>query len=123
MPQQIGNEGEGLPKTKKSADWLAHADKKAQEFRDYHGQRNAFGQIKNPGPLQDDFSKLLSDNELQARKMGMDLLRTERKEENAATMQKYRQGGRVQKSGPAQLHRGESVARKPARKKPRVSAR
>jgi len=122
MPQ-IGNEGEGLPKTKKSADWLSYADKKAQEFRDYHGQRNMFGQLKNPSPLQDDYSRLLSDNELQARKMGMELLRAERKEEGAATMQRYKQGGRVAASGPAKLHKGEAVVRKPARKKARSKAR
>lgn len=113
-------DGEGLPKTKKSADWLSYANRKLQEFRDYHSQRNVLGQIKNPGPLQDDYSKLLSQNEIDARKMGMDLLRKERQEENAATMQRYRQGGRVQKTGAAQLHRGESVVRKPARKKARA---
>jgi hypothetical protein len=125
MPQnpQIGNEGEGLPKTKKSADWLSYADKKAKEFRDYHGERNMFGQVKNPAPLQDDYSKLLSQNELEERKVGMDLLRQERKEEGAATMQRYKQGGRVASTGPAQLHKGEAVVRKSPRKKPRSKSR
>jgi hypothetical protein len=116
-------EGEMLPKTGKSKDWLAYADARLKEFRDYHSQRNLLGQIKNPGPLQDDYSKLLSNNELSARKMGMDLLRKERGEQGAATMQKYRQGGRVQKSGPAQLHKGEAVVRKTLRKKTRPSTR
>jgi hypothetical protein len=115
-------EGEVLPKTKKSADWLAYADRKLQAFRDYHGEKNMLGQVKNPGPLQDDYSKLLSQNELSARKMGMDLLRKERQEENAATMQRYRKGGRVEKTGPAQLHSGEQV-RKAARKPSRSSSR
>jgi hypothetical protein len=116
-------ENESLPKTKKSADWLAYADKKQKEFSDYHSKTNMFGQLKNPSPLQDDYSKLLSQNELSARKMGMDLLRKERSEENAATMQKYRKGGRVEKSGPAQLHKGEAVVRKSSRKKARSKSR
>jgi hypothetical protein len=122
MPQ-IGNEGEALPKSKRSEDWLSYADKKAQQFRDYHSQRNMLGQLKNPGPLQDDYSKMLSNNELQARKMGMELLRQERKEQGAATMQRYKQGGRVEKTGPAVLHRGEAVVRKKSRSKPRSKSR
>jgi len=116
-------EGDTLPKTKKSADWLAYADKKLQEFRDYHGARNILGQIKNPPPLQDEYSKLLSQNELQARKMGMELLRKERAEEGAATMQKYRKGGRVEKTGPAVVHKGEAIIRKTSRKKNRPTQR
>ena len=116
---QIGNEGEGLPKSKKSADWLSYADRKLKEFRDYHSEKNMFGQLKNPGPLQDDYSRLLSNNELQARKMGMDLLRKERQEENASRMASFRKGGRVEKTGPAKLHRGEAVARKKPRSKSR----
>jgi hypothetical protein len=116
-------ENETLPKTKKSADWLAYADKKLKAFQDYHSETNMFGQTKNPRPLEDDYSKLLSNNELQARKMGMDLLRKERSEENAKTMQSYRKGGEVSKTGPAKLHAGEKVVRKPSRKKTRSGSR
>jgi hypothetical protein len=116
-------EGEVLPKSKLSKDWLAYADSKLKEFKDYHSQRNVFGQIKNAPPLQDEYSKILSQNELSARKMGMELLRKERAEEGAKTMQKYRQGGRVQKTGPAQLHKGVAVVRKTARKNVRKSSR
>jgi hypothetical protein len=114
---------EELPKTKKSADWLAYADKKGKEFKDYHSATNAIGQLKNPGPLQDEYSKILSNNELSARKMGMDLLRKERAEESAKTMASYRKGGRVKETGPALLHKGEAVVRKAARKKTRSSSR
>jgi len=121
--KQIGSEGSSLPTSNKSADWLAYADKKNKEFIKYHSARNIFGQIKHPNPLQDDYSKLLSDHEIQARKMGMELLRKERSEQNAATMQKYRKGGRVKETGPAVLHKGEAVVRKTARKKDRKKSR
>ena len=116
-------EGETLPTSGKSKDWLAYADKKNKEFRDYHSQLNVFGQLKHPHPLQDDYSKLLSDHEIQARKMGMELLRKERSEQNADTMQKYRKGGRVKETGPALLHKGEAVVRKTTRKKNRAKSR
>jgi hypothetical protein len=116
-------ENESLPKSGKSTDWLAYADKKLSEFKAYHGARTITGQPANPGPLQDDYSKLLSDHELQARKMGMDLLRKERAEQGAQTMQQYRKGGRVKETGPALVHKGESVVRKTSRKKTRKSSR
>ena len=116
-------EDESLPKTNKSSDWLSYADKKEQAFRDYHSATNMFGQIKNPGPLQDDYSKLLSQHALDARKMGMDLLRKERGEQNAATMQSYRKGGKVREDGPAMLHKGEEVVRKKPRDKSRNKTR
>lgn len=118
-------EGESLPKSGKSRDWLAYADSKLKEFRDYHGERNILGQIKNPGPLQDDYSKMLSQNELQARKMGMDLLRKESKSIDKLQNQipGYRKGGRVKRSGPTKLHKGEIVVRKKTRKKTRSSSR
>lgn len=116
-------ENEALPKGKTSKEWLAYADKKLQEFKDYHGARNILGQPKNPPPLQDDYSKLLSQNELQARKMGMEFLRKERAEEGAKKMMEYRKGGRVQKTGPAKLHRGEAVVRKKPRKATRKASR
>lgn len=114
-------EGESLPKGKTSKEWLAYADSKLKDFKDYHSQRNILGQVKNPPPLQDDYSKLLSQNELSARKTGMEFLRKERAEEHAATLQKYRQGGRVQKTGPAELHKGEAVVRKSPRRTSRQS--
>ena len=116
-------EGEDLPKTSKSKDWLSYADRKLREFKEYHSQRNLLGQAKNPPPLQDDYSKLLSQNEISARKMGMDLLRKERSEQNAATMRRYRKGGRVEKTGPANVHKGEAVVRKKPRKQNRSSSR
>jgi hypothetical protein len=116
-------ENEVLPKSNKSKDWLTYADSKLKEFKDYHSQRNILGQIKNPPPLQDEYSKILSQNELSARKMGMELLRKERTEQGAATMQKYRMGGRVKRTGPAKLHEGEAVVRKAARKNTRKSSR
>lgn len=118
MPQ----EGETLPKTGKSADWLAYADKKLQEFRDYHGQRNILGQIKNPPPLQDDYSRLLSQNELSARKMGMELLRKEKAAELSSQRQ-FKKGGQVRTTGPAKLHKGEAVIRKTSRKNSRQQGR
>lgn len=116
-------ENELLPKGKTSKEWLSYADSKLKEFKDYHSQRNLLGQIKNAPPLQDDYSKLLSQNELSARKTGMEFLRKERTEEGAATMQKYRQGGRAQKTGPAKLHEGEAVVRKTTRKNTRKNSR
>lgn len=114
-------EGQTLPKTGKSKDWLAHADEKAKDFRDYHGAVNILGQTKNPPPLQDEYSKLLSQHELEARKMGMELLRNEKKKETGG----YRKGGRVKETGPAKLHKGEAVItdRKAKRKKTRGKSR
>ena len=114
-------EGESLPKTGKSKDWLAHADAKRKEFKDYHDQKNIFGQPKNAPPLQDDYSRLLSQSEVEARKMGMQLLRDEKRDESA--MKSYRKGGRVEESGPEKLHSGEAIARKKTRKKSRSCAR
>ena len=116
-------EGELLPKGKTSKEWLAYADKKLDEFKAYHGERNILGQAKNPPPLQDEYSKLLSQNELSARKMGMEFLRKERSEEGAKTMRKYSRGGKVRETGPAVVHRGESVARTKSRKPTRKSSR
>jgi hypothetical protein len=120
-------ENETLPTSGKSADWLKYADQKEQAFKDYHSETNIFGQIKNPAPLQDDYSKLLSDHALQARKMGMDLLRKETAAQGkaAAGTPSYRKGGRVKTTGPAKLHKGEAVIsdRKKARKKSRSKSR
>jgi hypothetical protein len=115
-------ENETLPKSKKSADWLAYADAKLAEFKAHHGKRDVLGGAKNPPPLQDDYSKLLSTNELQARKIGMELLRKERAEASRKP-KGYREGGRVEKSGPAVLHRGERVVRSKSRKPSRKSSR
>jgi len=119
----VGEFSNDLPKTGKSKDWLAYADKKEKEFRDYHSATNVMGQPRNPPPLQDDYSKLLSQHALDARKMGMDLLRQEKKQ-----MPGYRKGGRVEKTGPAELHKGEAVVGKPSqrvtkRKKTRSKSR
>lgn len=132
-------EGETLPKGKSSKEWLEYADKKANEFKEYHSWRDMFyrvknphswrdmfdrfGRVKNPQPLSDDYSKLLSRNELEARKVGMDFLRKERQEENASKMAEYRKGGRAKESGPAKLHKGEAVVRKSPRKKARLKGR
>ena len=116
-------EGELLPKGKTSREWLEHADKKLAAFKNYHAERNVLGQAKNPGPLQDDYSKLLSQQELEARKMGMEFLRRERAEEGAATMQRYKQGGKVRDTGPAVVHGGEAVVRKTDRRKSRSKSR
>lgn len=125
-----GSIGETLPKSGKSSDWLAYADKKLQDFKDYHSARNILGQIKNPGPLQDDYSRLLSQQEVDARKTGMDLLRKEKAAEGRNINQpapQYRKGGRVARTGTAKLHKGEAVIgsapRKPARKKSRSKSR
>ena len=114
-------ENETLPKTGKSKDWLNYADKKLQEFRDYHSSTNIIGQLKHPDVLGDDYSRVLSNNELQARKMGMDLLRKETAEKSNTETPSYRKGGRIKRSGPTRLHAGEKVvtnnrkARKPGR--------
>lgn len=70
-------EGESKPKSNKSKDWLAYADKKEKEFRDHHSKTNMFGRIKNPRPLGDDYSRILSNNALEARTKGMKLKRDE----------------------------------------------
>lgn len=70
-------EGESKPKTNKSKDWLAYADKKEKQFRDHHSKTNMFGRLKNPQPLGDDYSRLLSNNALEARTTGMKLKRDE----------------------------------------------
>jgi hypothetical protein len=122
-------EGETLPKTGKSKDWLQYADRKLQEFRNYHSERNIIGQIKHPMPLGDDYSKLLSQNELSARKMGMELLRRETRAMTAGTSKvpgnvpQYKRGGLVRKTGQAELHKGEAVARKKPRKSSRSGRR
>jgi hypothetical protein len=112
-----------LPKTGKSADWLAHADKRHKEFVDYHSDTNMFGQKKNPHPLEDDYSKLLSKHELDARKMGMDLLKKERDEAHAEIMAKHKNSVRTEKKGPDKSRTGEVAARKPARKTSRSKSR
>ncbi len=123
-------EGELLPKSGKSSDWLAYADGKLKEFRNYHSATNVFGQIKNPPPLQDDYSRLISQQEVDARKMGMQLLRNEKAVEAKRAPQQtpqYRKGGRVARTGSAKLHKGEAVvsgsSRKLARKKNRSKSR
>lgn len=116
-------EGELLPKTKKSADWLAKADEKLETIKKYHSERNLQGLYKLPAPLEDDYSRLLSQQELSLRDTGMKLLRKERSEEGAKTMRKYRRGGKVRETGPAVVHRGEAVARKKARKSARSTSR
>jgi hypothetical protein len=97
-------EGETLPKENTSKAWLDYADKKLKEFKDYHSERNMLWQQKNRQVLGNDYSRILSNNELQARKRGMQLLR----EETKAGMRK---GGKVRATGQRKLHRGESVAR------------
>jgi|GEM_PF-6559852 hypothetical protein len=118
-------EGETLPKTGKSKDWLDYADKKLKKFRDYHSETNLLGQIKHPNVLGDDYSKVLSQKELEARKMGMELLRKEKAGELAKRSAGYRKGGTMRKDGPAKLHKGEEVISKTrkARKSGRSTAR
>jgi len=122
-------EGKVLPKGKTSKEWLKYADEKLQAFKNYHSERMfkvgplGVGPLKNPPPLQDEYSKLLSQNELSARKMGMEFLRKERAEEGAKTMRKYSRGGKVRETGPAVVHRGEAVARTKTRKPGRSSSR
>ena len=108
-------EGETLPKGKTSKEWLNYADKKLGEFTKRHGERGAFGRMKNPGPLQDDYSRILSQNELNARAKGMKYLR----EEKAKGMNK---GGEIRATGKRTLHKGEMV-RKKMRTKSRSSGR
>jgi hypothetical protein len=108
-------EGETLPKTGKSKDWLAYADKKEQQFRDYHSERNLLGRPANPPPLSNDYSKLLSNNALQARKQGMELQRRE--------LAGKEKGGTVRATGKRTLHKGEMVARKTSRTKSRGGRR
>jgi hypothetical protein len=96
-------EGETLPKSNKSKDWLDYADKKKQDFIDYHSERNLIGRIKNPNPLSDTYSRLLSNNELMARKKGMELKRAE--------LRGMAKGGKVRATGSRKLHKGEVVSR------------
>lgn len=102
-------EGESKPKSNKSKDWLAYADKKEKQFRDHHSKTNMFGRLKNPQPLGDDYSRLLSNNALEARTKGMKLKREEAGRGNLEGMSK---GGAVRATGKRRLHRGEMVRSK-----------
>ena len=113
-------EGELLPKGKTSKEWLAFADAEKTKFTDYHSKRKVENLFRLPAPLADDYSRILSNNELQARDKGMKYLRDEKA---AAAVPKYRKGGRVKKSGPSELHAGEAVVRKTSRKKARANSR
>jgi hypothetical protein len=107
-------EGETLPKSNKSKDWLAHADKLRQKFIDYHTDKTVnigprslglgFGSRKQILSDKND-SRILSQNEVNARSKGMELLRKEQK----ASPSSYRKGGKVRKTGLALVHRGETV--------------
>lgn len=110
-------EGESLPQSNKSKDWLDYADKKLKQFTDYHSERNMIGQVKNRPVLGDDYSRVLSQNELQARAKGMALKRTE---DARVGMCK---GGKVRATGKRTLHRGEIVSRKGGRAKCRGGKR
>lgn len=105
-----------LPKSNKSKDWIGYADKKLQEFKDYHSETNLLGKIKRPVPLSDDLSKTMSANELKARSKGMALKRKE-----MAQPASYKDGGIVRKTGLALVHKGEVVI--PSRKSTRKSGR
>lgn len=98
-------EGEALPKSNKSKDWLDYADKKLDEFRKYHSDTNIVGRVKRPQVLGDDYSRILSQNELNARAKGMKLKREEDAREKAG----MRKGGKVRATGRRKLHRGEMV--------------
>lgn len=109
-------ENETLPKSNKSKDWLDYADKKLKKFTDYHSSTNLIGKLRNPPPLSNDYSKVLSQNELSARSKGMALKRKE-----MAQPSSYKTGGKVRKTGLALVHKGETVV--PARKSARKSGR
>jgi len=122
------HQGDTLPKSNKSSDWLAYADQKLKQFQDYHSQTNMIGQLSHPYPLTDDYSKTLSDNEVSASAKGMQLLRNEQ----AAAAQKapaYHRGGMIRKTGDARLEKGElvipsDVIQRIAKRKPqRVASR
>jgi hypothetical protein len=83
-------ENEELPKTGRSSDWLAHADKVKKKLDQYRSVRGP----NHPLLGDDQAEKSLIEQEKEARKMGIDLLRKERTEQNAATLQKIRQSGR-----------------------------
>jgi hypothetical protein len=123
MAPSGGSISDDLPKTGKSKDWLAYADQQLKAFKDYHSQVNMFGQLKHPDPLGDDYSRILSDHEVQARNMGMQLLRNEMKQQqqSESKVPNYKTGGKVRKTGLARLHKGERVI--PARKPKRSSGR
>lgn len=116
-------EGESLPKSNKAADWNEYANKKEKEFMNYHSKTNIFGRLKNPNPLGDLHSRVLSDNALRARKKASELTRKE--SGKSGKMDEYRDGGRVKKTGNAKLHEGEKVigTRKTKRKSTRSSGR
>ena len=118
MFDQTNNEDDALPKTKRSADWLAYADKKQKKFDEY-SKAAAAGGIP---PLEDGYSKVLSKHAMDARKMGMDLLKKERDEEGAANMQRLKRQARPVSTGQPQA-REEVSARSKTRKKSRSSSR
>lgn len=100
-------EGETLPKSNKSKDWIDYADKKLNQFRKYHSETNIVGRVKHPNVLGDDYSRLMSQNELSARAKGMELKRKEDGRDKAG----MRKGGKVRATGCRKLHRGEMVRR------------
>jgi hypothetical protein len=125
--EEVGamGEGETKPKSNKSKDWIDYADKKKKQFVNYHtdkvvniGPRSlGLGFGKRKVPLSDDYSRVLSQNELEARSKGMEL---KRQESQRSGMEK---GGKVRATGKRTLHKGEMVARKTSRAKCRGGRR
>lgn len=109
-------EGETLPKSNKSKEWLDYADKKLEEIRDLGAKPETryLGIGPKRGPLsQMDATRmnLLSQNELSARSKGMKLKR----EEDARGKAGMKKGGKVRATGKRTLHKGEMVSRKSCR--------
>jgi hypothetical protein len=106
-------EGEGLPKENTSKAWLGHADKLRDKLVNYATDRAVnigpkaigLGLGARKGMLNDDHSRTLSQQELQARAKGMELQR----KESSAEPAEYKRGGKVRKTGLALVHRGEVV--------------
>jgi hypothetical protein len=116
-------ENELRPKGKTSKEWIDYADEKLGQFKKYHSKRTLFseaGPYKLPQPLGDEYSRLMSQEEMYARAKGMKYLREEQK---SATTRGYKKGGKVRKTGPAILHKGEAVVRVKPRKSARSTSR
>lgn len=117
-------EGETRPKGKTSKEWTVYADKKLKQLTDYHGEPMVkigpvgFG-VRHDPHQPDEYSEVLAGEYQVARAKAMKYKRDEAK----AALKGYRRGGKVERSGPAILHKGEAVVRAKTRKTDRKASR
>lgn len=114
-----------LPKSNKSADWIAAADAKRQEIADEARGSGLARIIPSMRPViggkstKDMPINQMSEKELMLRNKGMELKRAE----EAAKPGSFKHGGVVRKTGMALVHKGEQVLTAKERKSLRKSVR